>query len=77
MSDLSDEVLELAERVINMGIEERIMQARKKQCDNSKFAFWDGKTCFDCGDNMPKERIEMGRVRCIYCQSIAERKGVE
>jgi RNA polymerase-binding transcription factor DksA len=77
MSDLSDKTLETAEKLMNSVVDERVAQARVRQCDRAQFASWDGETCFDCGDDMPEERIEMGRVRCVHCQSIAERKGIE
>lgn len=77
MSDLNDKTLEFAERIMSSAVEERVAQARVRQCDKPKFIGWDGETCFDCGNDMPEERIEMGRVRCVHCQSVAERKGVE
>lgn len=75
MSDLSDSTLEMAERLQNSVVEEKITQARIRQCDKVEFREWDGETCFDCGDDIPEERIEMGRVRCVPCQSKAERLG--
>lgn len=77
MSELNDKTLEMAERIVSAAVEERVAQARALQRDNPKFASWDGETCFDCGGDIPEERIEMGRVRCVHCQSVAERKGVE
>ena len=77
MSDLSDKTLETAENIVNSVIDEKIARARVRQCALPKFHTWDGETCFDCGDDLPEERIEMGRVRCVHCQSKAERKGVE
>lgn len=77
MSDLNDKTLEHAERIVSSAVEERVAQARVRQCDKPQFASWDGETCFDCGDDMMEERIEMGRVRCVHCQSVAERKGLD
>lgn len=73
MSDLNDKTLEFAERIVNAAVEERLEKARERQCDKPEFRTWDGETCFDCGEDLPEERIEMGRVRCVICQTKAER----
>lgn len=79
MSNLNDKTLEMAERLANSVVEERVQAARTRtrtrQCDRGEFRGWDGETCFDCGEDMPEERIEMGRVRCVPCQSKAEHLG--
>ena len=75
MSDLNDKTLEFAERIVSASVEERIEKARERQCDKPEFRAWDGETCFDCGEDLPEERIEMGRVRCVICQTKAERLG--
>lgn len=28
--------------------------------------------CIDCGNEIPRQRLEMGRIRCIYCQRAKE-----
>lgn len=35
---------------------------------------FDGVTCLDCGEDMIELRLQMGRIRCVYCQNILERK---
>ena len=35
---------------------------------------FDGKNCVECGDEMPKERLAMQRVRCVHCQTAIEEK---
>lgn len=35
---------------------------------------FDGESCVDCGDDIPQLRLDMGRVRCVYCQEKIERK---
>lgn len=75
MSGLNDKTLEMADRLIAAEVDNRVAQARTKQCDLPQFIAWDGETCFDCGDDIPEERLEMGRVRCVPCQQVAEKKG--
>jgi RNA polymerase-binding transcription factor DksA len=36
---------------------------------------FDGKNCIDCGDKIPKARLDMGRMRCVHCQTSIEQKG--
>jgi RNA polymerase-binding transcription factor DksA len=35
---------------------------------------FDGESCVDCGDEIPKLRLNMGKVRCVHCQGKLERK---
>ena len=39
-------------------------------------ARFDGAHCVerDCGVALPRERLNMGRVRCVDCQALAERR---
>ena len=75
MSGLNDKTLEMAERLVAAQVDNQVAKARTRQSDLVQFASWDGETCFDCSEDIPEERIEMGRVRCVHCQSVAEKKG--
>ena len=33
---------------------------------------FDGKTCLDCEDEIPKERLALHKIRCIECQRVIE-----
>lgn len=35
---------------------------------------WPHPDCIDCGEEIPQGRLELGKVRCIYCQEALERK---
>jgi len=35
---------------------------------------FDGEHCVDCGDEIPIERLKMGKVRCVFCQRVLEDK---
>lgn len=35
---------------------------------------FDGETCLDCGADIPKLRLEMGRIRCVDCQTELEKR---
>jgi RNA polymerase-binding transcription factor DksA len=75
MSDFDNRFVEIAESLQAAAIDKRVEDARKRQCDEYRFREWDKETCFDCGNDMPKLRLDMGRVRCIFCQTKAERNG--
>jgi uncharacterized cysteine cluster protein YcgN (CxxCxxCC family) len=34
---------------------------------------FDGETCLDCAEEMPKERLAWGRIRCTACADVLER----
>ena len=36
---------------------------------------FDGKSCIDCADDIPKERLAWGRIRCTACADVLERAG--
>lgn len=35
---------------------------------------WPETECIDCGVEIPKGRLELGKVRCIDCQEIIEKR---
>lgn len=35
---------------------------------------FDGETCVECGEDLPKERLMMGRIYCVECQSLKEQR---
>lgn len=35
---------------------------------------FDGATCLDCSDEMPVERLKLGRIRCVRCQTLLEKR---
>lgn len=34
---------------------------------------FDGKHCVECDTEIPAGRLALGKVRCVYCQTIKER----
>lgn len=35
---------------------------------------WPQPDCEDCGNEIPMARLQMGRIRCVYCQERLERR---
>lgn len=54
-----------------------VAQARKankpEQVQNPD-GTWPETECIDCGVEIPLPRLELGKVRCVECQSILEKK---
>lgn len=38
------------------------------------FPDFDGTCCIGCGDEIPEGRLALGKVRCLICQQIKERR---
>ncbi len=72
MIEKSADLLEVAEGVRQQANDEAVLQARAKSKPETHPDF-DGKTCVECGDDMPAERLTMQRVRCVACQTLKER----
>ena len=37
-------------------------------------ADWDKETCYECGVDLPQQRIDAGRFLCVVCKTIEEKK---
>lgn len=69
-ADPIDEAAELAASLADGAI----AAARRATAPETHPGF-DGETCVDCGNDIPKERLAMGRVRCVHCQTAREHRG--
>ena len=36
---------------------------------------FDGHSCIECGDEIPQARLDLGKIRCVHCQSALEKRG--
>lgn len=77
MSDTDNKTIEMAENLQAAELDEKMAIARRglDQTKDLRFIGWDGETCFGCDKDIPAARLAMKRVRCVPCQTIAERKG--
>lgn len=46
----------------------------KEKVAAEKHPDFDGESCLDCGAEIPELRLEMGRIRCVDCQTALELK---
>ena len=67
MPDIAD----IADAPIELHRAESERQARGKSGPESHPDF-DGLHCVDCEDEVPVERLAMGKIRCVSCREILE-----
>lgn len=67
-ADENDMASDLEEVFRELAIES--IQANMVQRDPD----FDGSNCLDCTDPIPELRLKMGRIRCVDCQTVIERK---
>lgn len=53
--------------------EERALAAVRANLAPQEHPAFDGSHCLDCDNLIPRERLEMGRMRCVSCQGALER----
>ena len=71
---MEEKDLEMAEKMVEQE-KESSMAAVRMQLDPEYHEDFDGKNCVDCVSNpVGKERLAMGRIRCVHCQTIREKK---
>lgn len=69
-ADPIDEASALAASLAECGI----AAARRANAPESHPDF-DGESCLECGDTIPTERLALGKIRCVACQSAKEHRG--
>lgn len=75
-TDKSADILDQAAGLTEF-ITERAVKQRRALAAPETHPDFDGKHCVeeDCGVEIPGERLALGRVRCVDCQSRRERLG--
>lgn len=68
-SDPLDEAAELAASLVDSAVS----AVRSRNVAESHPDF-DGTHCLDCDDPIPKPRLDLGKIRCVDCQSDLERE---
>ena len=64
--------LEMAERLENAAREHAVYQAAAKNAPE-KHPDFDGQHCVECDNEIPEQRLQMKKVRCVYCQTTLEK----
>lgn len=64
--------VDIATEVVEVCLADAEARARGKSAPESDPEF-DGFHCVDCGEEIPRLRLQMHRVRCVECQTFLER----
>lgn len=72
MEDRLSDVSDVASREELRGTEVAIAAIRQQKPPPKD---WDKETCYECGDDLPIERIKANRYLCVRCKTLEEKKG--
>lgn len=53
---------------------EGAIAAARRATEPESHPDFDGKTCIECGDDIPPDRLALGKIRCIRCQRDLEHR---
>lgn len=70
--DEIDRANDLAARYTDAYIE-RVRRRNKPEQVQNPDGTWPEPDCVDCGDAIPLARLNLGKIRCVYCQAALER----
>ena len=68
-SDSLDQAAVIQDMINNKGIAAAALKTAPQTHPD-----FDGKNCVACGDELPPVRLAYGRIRCVICQTILERR---
>lgn len=68
-SDNLDQAAFIQDIINNTGVAKAALQVAPQTHPD-----FDGKNCVNCEDSLPKVRLTMGRIRCVACQTLLEKK---
>lgn len=72
---MDENQLEMAERLENAQRERSISEAALRSAPETHPNF-DGLHCVECETAIPHGRLLLGKVRCVHCQTIKEKRRV-
>jgi RNA polymerase-binding transcription factor DksA len=72
-SKVEEKDLEMAEKMVEQE-KESSMAAVRMQLEAEYHEDFDGENCVDCFNPVGSHRLQMGRIRCVHCQTIREKK---
>lgn len=71
--DPLDQAAAIAAAAADDGIAAARRRAAPEQTKNED-GTWPVTECLDCGCDIPEGRLNLGKVRCVFCQEAKERK---
>ena len=73
-ADFIDQASEVEAATTAAALAAALLKARPEQIQNDDGS-WPTLECRDCGGEIEKQRLLMGKVRCISCQTELEKRG--
>ena len=73
-SDPIDQAAQLSEMYTDIAVNAQRQKCAPQQVQDAD-GNWPVTECEDCGLDIEPGRIEMGRIRCLACQTLLETKG--
>jgi len=71
VAERTADVIDQAGAVSEMMLKANLNSARGKSAPETHPDF-DGEHCIACGADIPKERVALGRIKCVGCQQAIE-----
>ena len=65
--------IEMAEKLVEQERESSLALVRSS-LEPEYHPDFDGESCVACGNPVGSERLDMGRIRCVECQTVREQK---
>lgn len=53
---------------------EQAIAAARRNNVREEHPDFDGESCIDCDETIPAGRLALGKIRCVHCQGLLERK---
>ena len=72
-ADPLDKASEIAQMYADHGLQAVQRKVKPEQVQNED-GTWPHLECVDCSVEIPEQRLALGKVRCIDCQEIIERR---
>ena len=54
-------------------VRQAMMASRPEQTKDEN-GNWEHEECVDCGEDIPEGRLNLGKIRCIDCQELKEKR---
>lgn len=62
--------LEIAQTESNVAKVRNLARPEQERVDGK----WPSRLCVDCEETIPTKRLNLGKIRCIHCQEVLERR---
>lgn len=72
-ADDLDRAADLTQQLNDMALADVRGKARPQQTQNAD-GTWPSPYCVECEEEIPLARLNLGRIRCIDCQQVLERR---